>query len=245
MERIKEYDLMSDFVDALGFGALNAVLAAFRSNEGYAQPNKYEVMINPPSSIKIDKPVGTVYGSQSFSSNKDLEEICLRAESVTIPGRNLATSTDENIYGPTREVVEGVTYAEDITLSFQSSSDLKERIFFEKWQQAAFDEDSWNIKYYDTYVGSIEIYLLDKQMARRYGIKLEEAFPKTVSAISLGYANNNSIIKTDVSFSFRYWRSMKISDQPKNILGGIIDATLDTVQRKLMHNVPASISKLF
>ena len=82
-------------------------------------------------------------------------------------------------------------------------------------------------------------------MARRYGIKLEEAYPKTVNAIQLGYADNNQIIKTDISFSFRYWRSMKIADQPKNILGGIIDKTLDTVQRKLMHNVPASINRLF
>ena len=142
---------MSDFVDALGFGVLNEILAGFRSNEGYAQPNKYEVMINPPSGIKINRPVGALYGSESFSSNNDLRNLCLRAETVTIPGRNLATATDANIYGPTREVVEGVNYAEDISVSFQSSSDLKERIFFEKWQQLAFDESNWNIKYYNDY----------------------------------------------------------------------------------------------
>ena len=239
---------MSDFVDALGFGVLNEVLSIFRSNEGYAQPNRYEVMITQgrgnTGGMSINE--GGMKGVLAAGEAKgNAREISLRAESVTIPGRNLATSTDSNIYGPTREVVEGVTYAEDITISFQSSSDLKEREFFEKWQQMAFDETSWNVKYYNEYTGSVEIYLLDKQSERRYGIKLEEAFPKTVNAIQLGYADNNTIIKTDVSFSFRYWRSMKISAQGKSIWGGIIDTTLDTVQRNIMNNVPASINKLF
>ena len=39
---------MSQFLEAVGFGVLNDVLSAFHSNEGYAQPNKYEVIISPP-----------------------------------------------------------------------------------------------------------------------------------------------------------------------------------------------------
>ena len=57
-----------------------------------------------------------------------------------MPGRTLTTSTDSNVYGPDREVVEGVTFADDISIDFQSSSGLDERVFFENWQRQAFDE---------------------------------------------------------------------------------------------------------
>ena len=45
-----------------------------------------------------------------FGLNKerdsDSRTISLRAESVILPGRTLTTSTDSNIYGPDREIVE-------------------------------------------------------------------------------------------------------------------------------------------
>ena len=36
------------FLEGAAFGVLNDILAGFRVNEGYAVPNKYEVMIHPP-----------------------------------------------------------------------------------------------------------------------------------------------------------------------------------------------------
>lgn len=239
---------MSQFLEAVGFGVLNDVLSIFRSNEGYAQPNKYDVVITRPTG-----------GGQSFanianmmkgqmgglSSGNGARDIGLRCESVSLPGRNLATSTDANIYGPTREIVEGVTYAEDITLVFQSSNDLKERVFFESWQEMAFNHKSWNMQYYNDYIGSIDIYLLDREMNRRYGIKLWEAFPKTVAAIDLGYDQNNSIIKTSVSFSFRYWETLDIERQSPNLLGRLTETVLGTVERNLSKNIPSTVRKLF
>ena len=104
---------------------------------------------------------------------------------------------------PTREVVEGVTYAEDITLSFKSSSDLTERVFFESWQEQAFNDQTWDVGYYNDYVGVVDIYLLDREDKRRYGIRLWEAFPKTINAIELGNDQTNAIIKTDISMAFQ------------------------------------------
>lgn len=235
---------MSQFLEAVGFGVLNDVLSAFHSNEGYAQPNKYEVIISPP-----------LGGGQSFRNvanqkkgetrGADVRDISLRCDSVSIPGRNLTTATDANIYGPTREVVEGITYAEDITLTFQSSSELKERVFFESWQEQAFNDKTWNIGYYNDYIGVVDIYLLDKQDNRRYGIRLWEAFPKTVNAIDLGYDQNNAIIKTSVSMSFRYWETLDIERQQPNLLGRITETVLDTVERNINKNIPSSVRRLF
>ena len=76
----------------------------------------------------------------------DIRSISLRCDSISLPGRNLATGTDTNIYGPTREIVEGVTFAEDINIVFNGSSGLDERVFFENWQRQAFDENTWDVQ---------------------------------------------------------------------------------------------------
>ena len=147
----------------------------FQGNDGYAQPNRYEVIILPPSKLNIGGGNSqNIFASlmQTQSSSNDLRQLSLRASNLTLPGRNLATSEEGNIYGPNREIVEGVTYADDISISFQASNDLKERVFFENWQKLAFNETSWNIGYYWDYVGTIELYMLDKQDQKRYGIKL-------------------------------------------------------------------------
>ena len=99
--------------------------------------------------------------------------------------------------------MDGVTYAGEIDIEFQSSSDLQERVFFENWQRQTFNEKTWNLQYYDDYIGEIEIYILDKQDQRRYGVKLWEVFPKTVNPNSLAYDNNDTLFLTSVGFSFR------------------------------------------
>ena len=165
--------------------------------------------------------------------------ISLRCESVNLPGRNLTTSPDSNIYGPVRDIVEGVTYAEDITCVFQSSSGLDERVFFENWQRQAFDQETWNISYYNDYKGALEIYLLDKNDQRRYGLKIWDAYPKTIGPIPLGYATNNEIVKTEVAFSWRYWTSLALQDQAPNLADRITTTVVNTVERNLLHNLPA------
>ena len=77
-------------------------------------------------------------------------------------------------------------------------SDLTERYFFEEWQKVSYNPDTYNINYYKEYVGAIEIYTLNEKDERTYGIRLEEAFPKTVDAIPLGHGSNNTLNKVNV-----------------------------------------------
>ena len=216
---------LARFLEGTAFGVLNDILSEFHSEDGYAVPNRFEVIIAPP-------------GGENAQSKK----ISLRCESVTLPGRNLNTLTDSNIYGPTREVVNGVTYAEDISMTFQASAELDERRFFEKWQELAFNKQTWNVGYYDDYVSTVEIYLLDKQDQRRYGIKLIEAFPKTIGGTDLSQSANNEIIKIPVSFSFRYWESLRLDEQAQSIAA--IDILRNTVELNISRNMPKTISRL-
>ena len=232
---------VAKFLEGGAFGVLNDVLSIFRSNEGYAQPNRYEVLILPPMS-RGGGNLDNVFKGKEKESN--VRNISLRCESVNLPGRNMTTSSDTNIYGPARDIVEGVTYAEDITCSFQSSSGLEERVFFENWQRQAFNEKTWNLGYYNDYVGELEIYLLDKEDQRRYGLKIWEAFPKTINPIALSYGTNNEIIKTEVLFSSRYWTNIDINQQGPNLADKIGQTVVNTIERNITRNIPKVLSRL-
>ena len=186
-------------------------LSTLNFNEGYAVSNRFEVLITPPAAL-AGAPV-------------DLRDISLRCKDVTLPGRNLNTLTDSNIYGPTREIVNGVTYAEDIAMNFIASADLWERVFFEEWQQLAFNDSTWDLGYYDDYVGEIHIFILNKQNERKFGIKLIEAFPKTIGGTELAMETQNAIITLPITFAFHYWETLDITRIPdratiSNDLGG-------------------------
>ena len=230
------------FLEGGAFGVLNDILAGFRSNEGYAQPNRYEVLLLGPIGIG-DGNWDNIHKNMPRSG--EARNISLRCESVNLPGRTLATSPDSNIYGPVRDIVEGVTYAEDVTLTFQSSSGLDERKYFEQWQENMFNPDTWNLGYYNDYVGAVEIYLLDKQEQKRYGLKLWEAFPKTINATALNFGTNNEIIKVDIGFSFRYWTALDTSQgQSPDLMEKITKTVVNTVERNISRNIPKVLNRL-
>ena len=230
-----------NFIEGTAYAVLNDILSSYHNNNGYAQPNRFDVVITPPAKVGGG---GNENVFSGMDRKSDIRDISMRCESVQLPGRNLSTSADSNIYGPTRDIVEGVTYAEDLTMVFQASSGLDERVFFENWQRQAFNEQTWNIGYYNDYVGTIEIYLLDKQDQRRYGLKVHEAFPKTVTASDLNYGTMNEIIRTSVSFSFRYWTALNINQQGPDVFNEIFKTVVNSAERTLIRNIPRVLNRL-
>ena len=226
---------VAQFLEGTAFGVLNDVLSAFRSNEGYALPSRYEIVINAPAKIGGGQQEN-IFANKERSS--DSRTISLRAESVILPGRTLTTSTDSNIYGPDREIVEGVTFADEISIDFQASSGLNERVFFENWQRQAFNEQTFNIGYYRNYIGSMEVYLLDQQDRRRYGLRMEEVFPKTITASNLNYQAATEILKTNVQFTFRKWTNLDTNQTGNNVSNRIFNTVIRSVERNISRNLP-------
>ena len=219
---------LAQFLEGTAFGVLNDILSSFHSEDGgYAVPNRFEVIITRP-------------GGSATESRK----VSMRCESINLPGRNLNSTTDSNIYGPTREIVDGVTYADDINMTFQASSGLEERVFFEEWQALAFDERSWNVGYYNDYISTVDIYVLDRQDQRRFGLKLHEAFPKTIGATDLSQSANNELIKLAVTFSFRYWTTLDVERQRPSLSEKIFDTITTGVERQISSNLPKILTRL-
>ena len=121
----------------------------------------------------------------------------------------------------------------------------KEKQFFETWQRLCYNPQTWAMQYYDSYVGSMDIYQLDKNNRRRYGVKLVECFPKNISSIGLDYAANDTLSIMPVTWSYRYWKSLvDEADLPKPLGDRVRDVLGNTVERQIISQIPKVLSRL-
>ena len=228
MERFEGNDLMAtlaSFVESTAFGVINNFLSEFHSDNGYALPSRYEVIITSPAA-------------------GDARKVSLRCESLDLPGRSLNTSVDSNMYGIAPEIVDGITFGGTLSMSFQASSDLEERVFFESWQEEAWDRGTWNVKYYKDYIKDIDIYVLDVQDARRYGLRLRECFPKEIGPSPLDAGPASEIIKIPITMQYRYWETLDITNQPPNLMEKVLDTVITGAERSINANIPKVLSRL-
>ena len=228
MERFEGNDLMAiipKFLEATAFGVLNDFLSEFHDKNGYALPSRYEVIITSPAEGNARK-------------------VSMRCETIDLPGRSLNTSPDSNMYGIAPEIVDGITFGGTLAMTFQASSDLEERVFFESWQEMAWDKGTWNVKYYKDYIKEIEIYVLDINNQRRYGIKLMECFPKEIGPSSFSAATASDIVKIPITMQYRYWETLDITNQPPNLMEKVLDTIITGASRTITANIPKVLSKL-
>jgi len=162
------------------------------SKRGLSRPNKFEAVIYPPAG----------------AGWSDTRGISVRIKKITMPGKNIDTSTNDTVYGPTHELARGLTYADEITISFWLSDDLTEKREMEKWQNYIYDTNTYALNFYDDYIGTIAIYQLDDNHEKTAGVELRECFPKTVSPIEYDNDSVSAIGSLDVGFAFKEWREI-------------------------------------
>ena len=236
-----------NFGNVLGsaaFQSLNAFLNHNASKDGYAKANRYEVVIGLPSgatqaSVDDAGMDATATAVQQLLSGDTARRISFRCDTISIPGRTLRTQMNGNIYGPPHEEVQATFYC---------GSDLAERYFFEQWQKISYNSKTFDINYYKEYVGSVDIYQLDERDERRYGIRLEEAFPKSLGEIAYGHASSNQINKVTVGFSYRKFRNLateELGGGSQNLESNLSEIFRNTLRTNLLNGVPAVLRRLF
>jgi len=237
---------LKDFIEATAALTINEILAPFRDGEGVAKPSGYEVLFFPPVGASQTPSTVNTFFRQMFKNitDGDQREVSMQCHKIEFPGRNLDSVPDTNIYGPTREIVNGFSFA-DITASFYQSNNYKEKQFFETWQRLCYDPNTFSMGYYDEYVGKIQIYSLDNDGLRRYGVELIECFPKTIAAQQLDALPSTVAQTCDVSFSYRYWKNLTDErDLPQRINDSIRTVLANQVERELIKNIPKVLRKL-
>ena len=222
------------FWESLGYSVINEFLSLFLNKDGFSKSARYEVVIGLPKAATST--------AGELLNTETARKVSYHAETIAFPGRNLEIKEDLSTYGPTREVVSGSSY-EDLSATFYVATDHREKKFFSEWQNSAHSNEDFNARYYYDYVGSVDIYQLDEEDRRRLGIRLMEAFPKTIGAIDMGYANANQINKMSVSFSYRFWEIIP-GDLANNFLNRLANIAINQVERKLIAKLPKVLTRL-
>lgn len=220
---------LASFAESTAFAVLNNFLGEFNSKNGYALPSQYEVVITSP----VTSP-----------GKGDARQVSLSCHSVAMPGRALNTFPDTNMYGIQPDIVGGMTFAGTIDMSFYANSDLQQRVFFESWQELAWDRGTWNVGYYKDYIKDMEIYILDRQNTRRFGIKCFECYPKDISSVELDSTQATGVIKIAVHMTYKYWQTLDINNQPPNLLEKVFDTIIGGAERSINANIPKVLSRL-
>ena len=207
--------------------------------EGFARPNRFMVDFILPTGL--DEQATNEAGADQFTFQEEVQRSTLPGQlqsetelqrglrafcfGAELPSRNLDTAPMQ-VYGPKREIVYGHSYSQEITLSFYADKYMRQRSFFELWQNSAMDLATNNVHFYDEYTGAIRIYALgafsgDAFRDRiAYGVHLYECYPKTISAVPLNYGTPNEIMQISISFYYRNWSNLSIDEVRNYTVGG-------------------------
>lgn len=163
---------------------------------GVAYNNRYEVLINyPPAFVSM--------------SSETARQLAIRCDAITIPGRGFST-TPYRFYGPARNMPYEPLYSGELTMSVIVSDDLRERAFFELWMNSVCSQNDYKFNYYDQYTAPLVISILDKTSAVKYQILVEEAYPKAIGDIQLGYDKENEFVRQDVTIAYRKYSPVEV-----------------------------------
>jgi hypothetical protein len=164
--------------------------------KGNARANRFETIFNLPTALQV-----------SYERQKNLN---IRLESVSFPGKNIRTVTNENTYGPTYEIAQGLTYGEEVSMTFLLQNNHEQRWIFNSWQDMIVSPTTYNVSYYNDYIGQVMVFQIDEQGKTSAGIILKDVYPKTIGAIEMSNASSNELVKTTIGFTFREWVPLEV-----------------------------------
>ena len=188
-----------------------------------AMQNRFEVLILCPKVF----------------NNENARYVSMRCESFQFPGRTILSAPDDNIYGPPREIPQNLVQFETVAGTFHCNIDQSEKIFFEEWQKKIYEPGTFNMNYYNDFVGEILVKQISKgrsaslpgnvvtfsgakEKEASYGCKLFEVFPKAIGPQDLAMGNAE-LQKLSVTFAYRYWE--RIGAEPSLNLEDYVSAS--------------------
>jgi len=208
--------------------------------EGFARKARFYVEFQLPKGLNIETAgsndldanlFGADENSRAFPLNYQLRAVQQQnakrvqafCSSIDMPDREVVMKEVKYGNSPARKIAYDFKSA-DVTAEFYTDKFLRERSYFELWQQSAFSTKTFNMQYYDNYVSNINIFQLGSFASRQerdditYAVQLHDCFPKQISAV--GYSHDVNNLQTfSVTFAFRYWTNYFIDQAGKIELG--------------------------
>ena len=176
----------------------NTLRALLDSQGGLAYNDKYMVTLNKPPGFDLPG---------QMAMRKQLTMLC---DTATLPTKSLATF-EKTIYGPVKAMPYRMTFTE-ASMSFIMTDNMREKKYFDAWQNKIVDQKNGNLGFFDDYVCDIIIQKFgrtaaDSDATPTYAVKLLDAWPSIVSEIQLSHSGGTEAMKLPVTFQFKKWES--------------------------------------
>ena len=207
--------------------SIGRFMSEINRGEGIARGNRFLVRVFPPRDV-VNQQVGerardvvTVEKDSLLNNDEMRRNIELMCTSVVLPYRNVL-STNFVTYGPGRKMPYGYNYGAAVQCMFMGDKFLRQRAFFETWQGKMHSLESHHLSYYDSYVGTVEIYQLgqyretDKEHADdnyrvTYGVRLHEVYPDQIGEIQYQALTDDPMpLDIPVTLAFRTWENITL-----------------------------------
>jgi hypothetical protein len=166
---------------------------------GTIQTNKFMVEIPSPSILA--------------GSSVPTEVMLNRANAIKIPGVSFDT---QNVLrygmGPQQKFPTNVNFSDvDITFIDTVNNDLWKR--FTVWMNGIYDftgqtggsQAGYQVEYRSYYETDVKIYIFDNEGIQRTAVVLKEAYPVSLTDVSLSWGDNNKLYEFGVRFTFKEW----------------------------------------
>ena len=173
---------------------------------GLAKANRFNVMFTPPNgslfNFDLQGAISSAIAGNFNAKNiiNDPRDISILCDSVVLPGKQISTF-DHQTVRQSKKIPYG-TIHDDVALSFLLTNDYYMKTIFDKWINSIVDTDKYCVAYKEDIVTDVIIQQLDEQDVPIYGVKLEGAFPVTMSEVALSNESTSQIQKLNVSFAY-------------------------------------------
>jgi hypothetical protein len=174
-------------------------LLATLNKNGVAKSSHFEVQITGPG------------------DSGEENDLMFRADTCELPGRTISTSEYRATTGPIRKIAYASTYT-DTSIGFLCSEDLREKRYFEEWQDmimnhratkgmsAKHARGKYEVGYYEKYVRTIEIRQYNESGAKQSTHFLDEAYPIGIAPITMAWSDD-ALIRLQITFAFHDYRA--------------------------------------
>ncbi len=179
--------------------AVNDFMTKVENLGGIARKNRFSVEITPPSSL---------------SSRIQASTISFLAKTVSFPARSFGTTTYRSGGRFGLEVPYETTF-EPVSLTMLNTNNHAPRKFWIDWLEhiqsvEAAPGHNYNMQYYKKFIGQIKISYYNETHSEAFGedynVILHEAWPKTISAIELGW-ENSELADFEIDIAYSWWTS--------------------------------------
>jgi len=174
---------------------INRMMSQVKRSNLFSRPYLYYVTITPPNKLRGDY-------------SKQLKEIALNCDTVSIPGAVIATKPTPQMGAFSTAEYAYDKIVEPITLTFYVSDDVQEFNFIRAWMDLMIVNT--RVSYYTDYIGTITIHQCSgvaepdgEDLKVMLSATLLEAYPKTVTPLALGHGLQGAIQKVSTNITYR------------------------------------------